>query len=151
MPLPLVPIAVTSLIGGAWWAKSRRDKAGLDPTIVAQRQAIFDTAINKCHSGSKLRELAKVFRSQGLTAEADMLIKRAELNEASPEVKKARQAAFRKGMASKDKVGIRNLADAMQSMGAMGAAKKLREYADGLESSNVESTTVDEITEEGST
>jgi hypothetical protein len=133
MPLPLIPIAIATLAGGAWWAKTKRDKQGVDPVVTAQRAVIFDTAINKVHDGAKLRELAKAFRDQGLTVEADMLVKRAELNEAPPEVKKARQEAYRKGMKSTDIPAIRNLADAMASMGAAGAAKSLRDYATGLE------------------
>lgn len=140
--LPLIPIAIGSLIGSAWWVQRKRAAAGVDPAVAAQRSVIFDTAINKVHDGAKLRELAKSFASQGLTAEAKMLVQRAELAEATPEVKAARQEAFRKGMASTDKAGIRNLADAMQSMGALGAAKALRDYADGLDAVQVNAETV---------
>ncbi len=143
MPLPLVPVALAALVGGAWWAKSRRGRSQVDPVVAAQRASIFDTAINKVHDGPKLRELAKVFESQGLTAEAAMLVKRAELSEASPELKAARQAAYRRGMASTDIPAIRNLADSMDAIGAMGAAKSLRDYANGLEAAGVTAATVE--------
>lgn len=138
MPFPLIPIAILGLVGTAGVVQAKRKKAETDPAIAAQRQVIYETAIGAVDSNTaikdpvKLRELAAVFRSQGLVAEAEMLTKRAALRELPPEVVQARREAFRAAMASTDATKVMGMADAYESQGCTGAAADLRKYAAGL-------------------
>ncbi len=135
----IVEALVGSLILGAYLKKRSADKTQeLHPHIVAQREVIFDTAINSLKDPAKLRELASAFRSQNMLIQADLLEKRAALSEASPEVKAQRRAVLTKALESKDKAAVLNAADAFDSMGATGAADTLRAYANGLADNPVE-------------
>ena len=128
----LVPIAILGLITAAGVAQSRRSKAPVDAATLAQRQSVYETAINTVKDPTKLRALAAAFRDEGMVPEADMLEKRAVLQELPPEVKAARRDALRKAMASTDPVKVLAMADAFDSQGCTGAAENLRKYAAGL-------------------
>ena len=125
----IVPIAIAGLTGVAALVKHRRDKMAEDPRVQAQREAIYVNALNNVKNPEALRVLAQAFHEQGLTAEADMLEKRAALQELPDDVKEARKKAFRDGMACKDPEKVFALADAFHSQGATGAAENLRKYA----------------------
>lgn len=147
----LLPIAIIALVGTAGVAQHRRGKKATDPRIAAERMVIYKTAIGAddpstaVKDPTKLRSLANVFRSEGMLAEADMLEKRAALQELSEDVKAARKEAFRQGMASTDPAKVHALADAFDSQGATGAADNLRKYASGLATATV---VAEEITHE---
>ncbi len=134
----LIPIGMALLAGTAAYAKSKREKAATDPAVVAHRQMLYETAIGAVDSNTaikdpmKLRTLARVFRSEGLVAEADMLEKRAALRELPPEVVEARREAFRKLMECADATRVLAAAAAFENEGATGAAENLRKYAAGL-------------------
>jgi hypothetical protein len=128
----VIPLAILGLVGAAGVAQSQRGKKNDDPRIQAERQVVYETALNSCKEPTKLRELAAAYRKEGCTAEADMLEKRAALQELPADVKAARKEAFRKGMASTDPVAVMQLAEAFHSMGCTGAAENLRKYAAGL-------------------
>lgn len=130
----VLPLVILALAGTAGIAKSKRDNKQVDPRTQAERQVIYETALNTCKDPAKLRTMAQAFREQGLIAEADMLCKRAALQELPQEVKDARREAFRKGMASTDQAAVLSLANAFHSEGATGAAENLRKYAAGLTS-----------------
>jgi hypothetical protein len=126
--IPLViPIGVGVLIGAAAWA-TRKPKGEMTP----ERTIVYDTALKTVKDPEKLKILSEAFRKEGLTAQADLLQKRATLRELPPDVKEARRAAFRKGMASTDPKAVNELADAFEKEGASGAADALRKYASGL-------------------
>ena len=128
----VLPIVILGLVGAAGVAQSRRTKKAVDPRTVAERQVIYETALNTCKDPAKLRALAETYRSEGLTAEADMLCKRAALQELPQEVKDARKEVYRKAMESTNVNGILALARAYDEEGATGAAQNLRKYAAGL-------------------
>ena len=133
MPLPLIPLAVMALGGLAFHQTVKREKQGPGKGVVtAQRQNIFETAMRDIEDPAKLRQLAATFREQGLPAQADMLEKRAKLRELPEPVKKARRDAFRKAIKSTDPNAVRNVANAFEKQGAMGAAESLRQYAASL-------------------
>jgi hypothetical protein len=132
MPLPFVPIGIGLLGASVFVAKKRREEP-ISPEIKAERRVIYEAALNSKMSSDKLRRLAKAFHEVGQIAECKMLILRAQLREAPPEVQTQRKAAYRKGMESKNPEAIRNLADAFDMIGAAGAATSLRKYAQGVE------------------
>lgn len=134
----LLPIGIGLLAGGAWIAKNQRDKANSSPARIAERAAIYETAINTKLDPDKLRTLAAAFRDEGLIAEATMLEKRASLSEAPPDVKAQRTAVFRQALASDDVQAVREVADAFEALGASGACAKLRAHADGIEAAKNE-------------
>lgn len=121
----LLPVVIAALAGTAYVVATKPKPGAMTP----ERQVILDTALNSTSDPDKLRALAKVFREEGLPAQADLLEKRAKLRELPSDVKEARKAAFRAGMASKNPVAVRALADEFEREGATGAAAALRTYA----------------------
>jgi hypothetical protein len=126
MPLPLVPIAILALTGGAWYQV--RNKGKLTP----ERKAVFDAAMNTLRDSAKLRDLAASFAKEGLPREAALLNKRANIRDLPPEVTKARNEAFKKGMKSTNFMVVMQLAEMFQNEGAIGAAENLRMHAEML-------------------
>ncbi len=128
----LLPIAILSLVGAAGVVQAKRSKKITDPRILAERKVIYETALNTVKDPAKLRAMADAYRKEGMTAEANMLLKRAALQELPQETKDARRDVFRKAMASTDPQKILQVAEAFESQGATGAAENLRTYAAGL-------------------
>lgn len=132
IPVPYA-LLLGGLVAGGYYAKVQHDKK-VPPKgeLTPERQVIFETALNEVKDPAKLRALAKAFREQGLTREADILEKRASLRDLPPDVKEARRDAYRKGMDSKDPLAVDNLANAFEKEGATGAAEALRKQAEAL-------------------
>ena len=138
MPFPIIPVAVAALAGTtAIVAVKRSKKKGMTP----ERKKVYIAALNSLKDPVKLRQLADAFEKEGLTKEAAMLRKRAKLRELPPKTKKARRAAYRKGLKSKDPLAVRKLASAFRREGATGAAASLQKYAQALASGQVKVTT----------
>jgi hypothetical protein len=121
----ILPVAIAALAGVAY-VKSKSPPAG---TMSPDRQAVLDAALANESDPAKLRALAKVFTDANLPLQAELLLKRATLRELPADVKEARKAAFRAGMASANGPGIRALADEFEKEGATGAAAALRAHA----------------------
>lgn len=133
MALAIVIPAVLTLIGAGWVAQSRRTPKAVSPEVDAARRHIYIEAMTgKDIPPTKLREISAECKRLGMKAEADMLIKRAELAEAPPELKKARREVLKKLLACEDIEKITNAADVFESMGGFGAAHCLRERANAL-------------------
>ena len=128
----LLPILVLSLIGGAYYTKTKNDNVPSKGTMTPERVLIFETALNQVQDSDKLRNLAKAFREQGLGPQADMLEKRANLRDLPKDVKAGRREAFRKAMASSDPVAVDNMVALLKKEGAAGAADKLDSHAKAL-------------------
>jgi len=128
MPFPLIPAAVVALAGaGVYVHKKRKPKK-----MSAEQEKIYSAALKTLKDTAKLRGLADTYQKEGFKHEADMLRKRAALRELPPETKKARKAAFKAGLQSKDPVKVNRLAEMFHKEGAVGVADKLRQYAKGL-------------------
>jgi len=129
MPLPLIPLFIGSLIiGGGAAAHRHLKKRAFTP----QRRQIYETAMQSCKEPDKLRALAATFREQGLTAQAVMLEKRAALRETPRELAAQRKLVFNAALSSKDPKAVLRVAEAHEKVGAMGAAQRLRDYAQTL-------------------
>lgn len=128
--LPLVPLAISSLIGLAFLKvkKSDPNKGVFTPA----RQVIFQQAIDNCRDPVRLRALAKAYRGEGLTAQADLLEKRAAIRETPPAVAAAHREVFKKAINHTNPEVVLNVASAFDTQGANGAAMNLRKYANGL-------------------
>jgi hypothetical protein len=126
MPLPLIPIGIGLLAGGAFW-KHKKTK-GMTP----ERKKIYEAAMNTLKDPNKLRLLSDAFQKAGLKTEAEMLRKKALLRELPEGQKKARRDAFKAGLKATDPSKVETLANAFHKQGALGAAKKLRDHAAGL-------------------
>jgi hypothetical protein len=129
MPIFGLPAAIFGL---ASLVAMKRPPPPPSPETMANRRMIYEVALNS-KDPVVLRRLAKAFQAQGHKAEAIMLEKRAVLRELPPDVKKQRDEAYRKGLASTNPSGVRNLAAAFEHMGCSGAASKLREHAAALD------------------
>jgi len=129
---PALPLILLGLVAGGYYAKTQADKVPPKGELTPERQVIFETALNEVKEPVKLRALAKAFREQGLTKEADILEKRAALRDLPADVKEARRDAYRKGMESRDPIAIDNLAAAFDKEGATGAAAALRKQAEAV-------------------
>jgi hypothetical protein len=84
----------------------------------------------------KYIKAAEKFEKHGLRAEGELLRKRAKLAALPKSEKMKITNAFGKAMASNKPEGIRAVADALEQMGAVGAATTLREQADKVQSAN---------------
>lgn len=129
---PALPLILLGLVAGGYYAKTQADKVPPKGELTPERQVIFETALNEVKEPVKLRALAKAFREQGLTKEADILEKRAALRDLPSDVKEARRDAYRKGMESRDPIAIDNLAAAFDKEGATGASAALRKQAEAV-------------------
>ena len=141
MPIPLIVPLIGALGFAAYWAKKTRDDSALAGAVhgdfegtgmTPERQAVYEVALNQAKDPAKIEALAATFAAEGLTAQAVILQKRAELRRLPPEVKAARKEAFRKALSSSNKAAILDLAREYQIQGCGGAARKLYEYAQGL-------------------
>jgi hypothetical protein len=124
----IIETAIIATLLLAWFRAGKAKKGELTP----ERKAIFQAALEVVEDSGKLRELADVFASEGLTVQADLLRKRANLRELPPAVKEARHAAFLKAMNAADPRKVDEIADLFESEGAVGASNALRGYAAGL-------------------
>ena len=122
----LVPAAVIAL---ALFAYTRGKHKG---QMTAERKVVFDSALQMLKDPAKLNALADAFDKQGLSAEATLLRKRANLRSLPRETVLARRAVFKKLMASTDPAMVETGAQTFENEGATGAAQQLREYAKGL-------------------
>ncbi len=135
--LPLLPIGVGILALTAWFASSKRPpkvgaSIGADTGMTPARRIIYQTALCSVKDPEQLESLAATFRGEGLTVQAEMLTKRANLRRLPKEVKDARAEAFRKGMKCNDPAQVMMLANAFENEGATGAAAALKAWAEGL-------------------
>lgn len=129
MPFPLIPVAIGSLIGLATAVTYRRSKKrGMTP----ERQSIYDAALNSLKDADGLERLGKAFIAQGLTAEGDLLLKRAKLRQRTDEEKAEDDTKFREALKSQNIKDVNDVADFFEAKGATGAAATLRNYAKGL-------------------
>lgn len=128
MPFPLIPVGIGLLAGVAAWAQFGREKSKMTP----ERQRIYEAALRSLKDPAGLEELGNAFIKEGLTAEGELLLKRAALRRLSPDEKAANRAAWKKGMSSKDPKEVLEIADVFEQRGATGAAAELRRYARGL-------------------
>ncbi len=128
--IPLLPAAVVALGGVAYYAVGKR--GAFHGEMTTERQIVLDAALESCKDPDALNKLADAFAKEGLKEQASILRKRAVIRTLPPDVKKARNDAFKRGMACKDPEKVRTLAKCFQEEGATGAAANLFAYADGL-------------------
>jgi hypothetical protein len=134
MPLPLIaPLLPYLAAAGAgivgWKLWERR------PKMTPQRTAIYNEAMHSLKDPEKLSSLAAVFEGEGLSKQADMLRKRAQLRSAPDELKQARRRAFKNAMRSTDAAYVERIAKAHADEGATGAAERLYTRAKALRTS----------------
>lgn len=128
-----LPLAIMALGGTAYYVKTKRDKAGANSGVMtADRQAVFETAMNQVAEPEKLTALANTFHGEGLHEQARALRSRAVLRGLPEDVKKARKEVYKKAMNSTNKQAVRSVAVAFHGEGATGAAQALMDYANGL-------------------
>lgn len=129
----LVEVGIVGLLALATWQATKPGPGVMTP----ERRLVFTHALSKIDpplTSEKLNELAEKFDGQGLSKHAEILRKRAVMRDRPEEVKRQYRAAFQKAMGSKDVLNIRALATAFESQGLTNNARKLREYAIGLDS-----------------
>lgn len=131
MPIPLVPILIIALAGGAAY-KVSTNKKGI---MTNDRRKIYETAMsaNPPLPADQYIALAAMYDSEGLPSYGDALRKRANLLNLSPEAKATRKAAIQKILGSADSSVARIAANICETDGAYGSAKTLRDYADALD------------------
>ena len=132
----LVEAGIVGLIALAAWQASKPGPGVMTP----ERRLVFNHALNKLDpplSSEKLNELATLFEKEGLAAHADILRKRAMMRDRPEELKKQYRAAFQSAMGCKDPLRVRALATAFEAQGMTNNARKLREYAIGLDAAAV--------------
>src|SRR5258708_3003443 len=118
MPLPLIPLGIVALAGGAFCRVKSQKKGVLTP----ERKMVFEIAMKSLKGPIKLRKLADAYEKEGINPQAIVLRKRALISEQSPEVKKAHRAVFRKAIASKNPDAVEKVSAAFRGEGHTGAA-----------------------------
>jgi hypothetical protein len=126
--LPLIPLVFVGLAGGAGAYALRKKERGLTPA----RAKLLEGALTSLPDPAKLRELAAAYRAEGLTAEADLLEKRAALKERTPEKKKEHREVVQRALVSENPKAVEGVASAFHGMGATGTAANLRRHARAL-------------------
>jgi hypothetical protein len=132
--LPLVFGGIAALTVAAWNKARKVEKASLYGKLTPTRKYILMRALDGKLTSDKYKELAKGFDDNGLPEEAELLRKRASLNEMSPEQKKALNDLAKKALASDKPDGIQSVSDYMMSIGAVGTATKLANHAKAVAS-----------------
>src|SRR6185503_21284903 len=99
MPLPILPVIITALIGGAYLQSQNKKMS-------PHQKEIYEAALKTISDPEKLRVLARGFDEEGFRQEADQLFKLAMLKDLPKDVIKARRAALQKGLASTNKEAI---------------------------------------------
>lgn len=139
-PIPILPVAVGALVLAAIVAKKKRDAAGGDGTpdeigntgtMTPDRQAIYEQTL-KSDNPEAMHTMANVFQSQGLTAQANVIRKRAGLLTLPASTKLAREQVFHRAMASTNKSAVTKIAGEFMKQGCTSTAQALYKYAEGL-------------------
>lgn len=130
--IPAIPLLPAAVVGLGILAYMRSGKKEEKPAMNPQQTTVFETAMNSVQDPAKLSALANAFREAGLTREAEMLEKRAQLRNLPPDVKEGRAQVFRDAMASENPEAVMRVADSFEKEGALGAATALRAYATQL-------------------
>lgn len=121
--------ALTVGSGVAVHKRSKRKKmVGMTP----DRQKLFEALLWHQKDPKKLRKMADKFESFDLTEQATKLRKLAAVYELPAEKKAERREIYKKAIASKNRTGVLNTAQAFEDDGCVGAAASLRKYAAGL-------------------
>jgi hypothetical protein len=129
----MLPLVIVALAAGAAYKVSTSKKG----VMTDARRLIYNTALTKHDPPlppDQLLALASEFDKNGLSTYGDVLRKRANLRNLPPALIAARKAAVKKALASKDPVGIRAMANALEAESAFGTAETLRQLADSLDS-----------------
>jgi hypothetical protein len=105
------------------------------PTMTPYRRMVFQNVLCKDppFTPDQILAYAAAFDAEGLSAEADILRRRARIAGLSPVEKQKLAWAFQRGMSSKDPVSVRVLANAFEAEALLDSAAKLRDYANGLD------------------
>lgn len=126
--LPLL-LGLGGLTALAW----KRAKASKVQAMTPQLEFAFQRLLDAKLPAEKYAKAADIFADAGLSSEADLLRKRGKLA-ALPDSEKAKLTdAMTQAMASQNPEGIRGVADVLHGIGAVGAASKLREHADAVQ------------------
>lgn len=120
---------VGALIGGGVAHASDNPQKGV---MTARRALIYKTAMETIKDPIELNKLAVAFASEGLSGEASMLRKRANLRGLPPDTQEKRRAFFRKAMASDNPDLIVKVAAEFEAAGSIDAGKTLRAHAEAV-------------------
>jgi hypothetical protein len=116
-------------IGGLVVAGIMRKRAQQYGIMTPERQTFFVTAMANLKDPLKLNKLADGYDKVGLKEAAELLRGRAKVKSLPDDVKAKHRAALKKGLASKNVVGIIKLAEAFDKQHLTGSSKLLREHA----------------------
>jgi hypothetical protein len=125
-------IIIVCLTGGTAYTVHKRSKKPKIAGMTPERQRLYEALINHQKDPKKLRKMADKFETEGLIEQATKLRKLAAIKELPEEKKAERREIFRKGMISKNRDAIFNVATQFDEDGCPGAAAALRKYAAGL-------------------
>lgn len=128
MIVPTV-LGIVTLIVAHNKAKPLVGNKSMTPSIAYAFKRLLDAKLTV----EQYEKAADLYEEFGLRPEAELLRKRAKLRALSPEKKKLLSDAVAKAMASTKPDAIRDLADSLQEMGALGSATNLRKHADDIE------------------
>lgn len=122
-------LGLGALTAGAIFKAKKPKMVKPTPEVAYAFQRLLDAKL----PADKYSEAARIYQDAGLPAESQLLQKRARLAALSPEEKEKVRTAFSMAMASEKPDGIRQVAEALHQIGAVGAGAVLRDHASTVE------------------
>jgi hypothetical protein len=130
LPLVLAGLGIASL---GVYAKQHMTSFGAEEQASTDlHDALFVHTMDKVKDPVQIRAMGAAFKSAGKHEQGDALLKRAALRETPRSVHKARKEVFKQYAKSTDPAKIRLIAASFDAEGCTGAARTLRQIADGL-------------------
>lgn len=119
---------------GALVLSARKQHVSKHGIMTAERQEMFNSAMENLADAEKLRKLAKVFDEHGLKVQGNLLRRRATWRSRKTELRDQHDTIFEKAMASTNVPGILKVAASFEAMTATHRAQMLRDHAQRLQS-----------------
>lgn len=141
MAIGFTEVVVFSMLALAW------KKSGKKGQFSDERKKIYEAALESLTDPEKLRRMADEFEKEGLTLQAAMLRKRADLRSLPREQIEKYHEIRDKALKSENVDAILRLADAFETITATGEAKKLRNHAEEVKKRKAEQAPFDKLEE----
>lgn len=133
--IPIDPLTAT--IGFLCWMAFRKQSGTQFGQMTAEREEVFNNAMQFLTDPNRLNNLAEEFQKEGLKVQAFLMHKRAEWRARPPEVQQEHNKIFDKAMKSENIKAILNVAKSFEVMTATIKAKQLREHAKAIHQADV--------------
>jgi len=123
---------LTIVLGTVLWLAFRRQSGTKFGVLTPERDEVYRNALEHLQDAKRLRALAVEFEKEGLKVQANILRRRADWRDRSPDLRAKHDIIFARAMKSENALAILDVAKAFESMTATVKAGQLRERAEKL-------------------